>query len=397
MPKPCPWLLPGLAGWSIALAATAQSAPDPHTNNEPAALARAGYRSLGPFAFGTGHDSADIAALLPEEQLLWIETAHFRIGCALPACEVPRDRVWRARLRSELAALDTKLSGVDRSAARLERWPRAHLIAQRLERLYADVQTVLRCDDDDFAEAPGDDREAQQADRGEGPFLGQRRPFTVLLLERAASIADYTAAYHGRATTCPKRFLDLQFGTAFVGVAAQSEGGLLLDDETLAAHLTYHVAWQLYSSYRGNEHPLPPWLVNGLAHRHARQASERRPIYFDPYDADAARRYADWGRSGSSQRRRAEGGSLAELMQKVDVEAFSEQEHLQSWAVVDQLVRRQPEALARLMRLLGQPFAATDRFPTVPELHARQATALRLSFGVDPGDIDKNAWWRTPR
>ena len=74
---------------------------------EEAALDRAGYVSFGPFAFGHEHNSRMVTELLGTEPLLWIETAHFRIGCAL--AELPLkgseswSRDWIKRTKAELA------------------------------------------------------------------------------------------------------------------------------------------------------------------------------------------------------------------------------------------------------------------------------------------------------
>jgi hypothetical protein len=127
-----------------AVSGGAQAPADPYSRGEPAALARVGYTRLGSMPFGTGHNSRDIEALLPGEQLLWIKTAHFRIGCALPPADLGVD-LRRRNLQAELVELAGLLPRVDAKARRLDRWLRVHLVAWRAERLYAAVQGLPGC------------------------------------------------------------------------------------------------------------------------------------------------------------------------------------------------------------------------------------------------------------
>ena len=76
---------------------------DPYTKNDPAAMAKAGYVSFGPFTWGDDHDTLQIEHILGDEvKLRWIETAHFKIGSSLPEYSVPRDeKEERKRQRKE--------------------------------------------------------------------------------------------------------------------------------------------------------------------------------------------------------------------------------------------------------------------------------------------------------
>ena len=57
---------------------------DPYTKNDPKLMAKLGYVSYGPFPFGmrgSNHVTSDeISKHLGYVNLLWVETAHFRIG-----------------------------------------------------------------------------------------------------------------------------------------------------------------------------------------------------------------------------------------------------------------------------------------------------------------------------
>jgi hypothetical protein len=372
-----------------ALPAGSQAPADPYTRNEPAAIARVGYERLGSMPFGTGHSSRDIDALLPREPLLWIETAHFRIGCALPDTEIGADPLRRS-VQKELTELATLLPRIDPKVRSLDRWLRAHLVARRAERLYADVQSVLGCTDADFAAPLRDEAPAF----GEGPYLGQRQKFTVLLLEHPASLADYTAAYHGQATTATKRFFDLPFGTAFFGAAASIDDARFGGDEVIAVQAAYHIAHNLYSSYLGSRHPLPAWLADGLAHVHARAVSGRVPVFGTTEDDVAPVPYAEWGQRWPGWLRAGHFEPLATFCART-AEEDSARFHLQSWALAEWLVAERRTELAAFLRELKRPFDVGARFPSGTELLQRQTGVLRAVFGVDAEGLEK--LWRKSR
>lgn len=377
---------------SVAIAAAtsgAQAPADPYARGEPAALARAGYVRQGAMPFASGHHSRDIEALLPGEQLLWIETAHFRIGCALPPVQVgadPRRRV----VQAELAELARLLPHVDAKTRILDRWLRAHLIARRAERLYASVQSVLGCTDADFAVGGGVGALAL----GDGPYLGQRQKFTMLLLERAASLGDYTAAYHGQATTGPKRFFDLPFGTAFFGATAAADSEMIGEEESTAVLVDYHLAHNLYTSYLGSRHTLPVWLADGLAHKHARAVSPRVPIFSTTAEVMALAPYSEWHQRWPALLREGQFEPLPAFCGRRE-EEDSARFHLQAWALTEWLVIERPKELAAFLRRLKEPFLLGDRFPSGTELAERQAAAMFAVFGTDAEGLEKA--WRKSR
>ncbi len=390
-----------LAAASVVLPAQ-QRAPqmpppvDPYTQAGPAAMAAAGYVSFGPFPFGNNHDSAEIDALLPHEPLLWIETAHFRIGCALAPREVGKDKAWVGKLRAELEQLAQRLPRIDPDAKRLDGWLRAHLVAQRAEQVYADVLRRLGRSTADFEAPTGHDPRAPRAFRGFGPYLGLPQKFTVLLVQRSASLAKYTAAHHGWANRRPTRFHDHKFGCAFFGAAEESDGGLLADDEALRTHLTFHVAHNLYTSYRSYGHNLPAWIVNGLAHGHARQVSTRFPVYALGHGPGSAPKdYLAWSERWPQMLKNGQFEALPTFVERMDVDAYSMDDHLQCWALVDWLMAARRSETMLFFERMKDPFHERLRFPTDGELFLRQREAMREAFGTDAAGLE--AAWRTYR
>jgi hypothetical protein len=377
-----------------ALGLRTAGAVDSYTLGDPAAMEQAGCVSFGPFAFGDNHDNAMVANLLPDEPLLWLETAHFRIGAALAPLAVPeKDKAATTSLRAELQRLAQRLPGVRPDTNKLDPWLRVHLVAQRAEDVHAAICRQLGVTDTDFPPAPGNDPRDARTFRGIGPHFGMPEKFTILLVQKPTSLARYTAAFHGDATEKPTRFHDHKFGCAFFGAAEQGGGGLLQNDLALRAHLTYHTAHNLLTSYRSFSHQLPAWLINGLAWWHCRQASTRHPafdlregLYRDPS------RYLLWDRLRTSQLANGDLQPLDRFLERMDLASFSMDDHLQSWALVDFLLATRADELARFVERMKDPFHARCRFPTQDELFGRQHEALREAFGTDATGLE--AMWK---
>jgi hypothetical protein len=265
---------------------------DPYTRGKEDRLADLGYVSLGPLQLTSNHDSDDVQRLLGDERLRWIETRNFRIGFALSAAEAAGSPAFVQGLRQDLAELRQRLPAVDPRTKVLDAWLRAHLVALRAERLYADALVVLRRSQGDFASA-GRDPRADATFAGLGPHFGMQQKFTILLLGKQTSLAKYSAAFHGGATTAAARRHDASFGNLVFAVAGDSVPGLGENEEALAATMAFHVAHNLYAGYRSFGHLLPAWIPEGLALHHARRVSGTAAVVDVRNDADRAA-YAAW-------------------------------------------------------------------------------------------------------
>ena len=395
-----------VAGLSLALAgvlltampaatqAPAQRAagPDPYGTGDAAVARRAGYESCGPFPFGLQHGSADIDTLLGDEPLVWLETAHFRIGCSLAPLQLRGEREWVDRTRKELATLKTRLPAVKADSRDLDPWLRAHLIALRCEALYADVCQQPGVDAAAFPPAPGHDAKQAATFLGFGPHLGMRDKFGVLLLRKASSLARYTRRYMGgRESTEPRRHYEETAPMTFA-VAEDSSGGRLHDDLMLHTQLAYNLAWQLYNGYRGYLHDLPPWLSLGLAHWHARRISPRFSAYEREIGGERETRdFWKWDERAAGLARSGALESLAGLMARRDEQAFGMEQHIASWAFVDWLLRTRRPAFRTLLHEWKTPFHAGMRVPQENDRRERAAAAWRTAFGADIGVVEA-AW-----
>ncbi|MFY9342883.1 MAG: hypothetical protein WAT39_10360 [Planctomycetota bacterium] len=374
-----------------------KTTPDPYTLGEPAALKKAGYESLGPFPFGANHDSSAITELLGSEPLLWIETAHFKIGCALSPLPLKNDEPWRddwvARLKQELKRLATRLPRVKTDVKELDPWLRAHLVAQRVEELYAAMLANFGLTESSFPMAPDDPAKPAEF-RGLGRHFGMKGKFTVLLLRTSASHARYTRAHHGREIADPIRFQDQQTGSLYWGASEETAEGLFKHDYALNAHLTFNLAHNLYSGYRSFSHDLPPWLSTGLAHWHARQVSPRFPTYDRKDDRDKEMRSAfwEWDKRVPGLLRNGAFKSVPALLDHPSAGTFDLEQHMQSWAVVEYLMTEHKPKFMAFVHRMKEPFHARRRAPTETEVRLRQLDVLQEVLGWSPEQLE--AAWR---
>jgi hypothetical protein len=372
--------------------------PDPYTQGDAAALRKAGYESLGPFPFGTGHDSRAVTELLGTEPLVWIETAHFRIGCSLSTLSLKNEEPWRdewlARLRPELKRLAAKLPRVRTDVKELDPWLRAHLFAQRAEELYAQALANFGLAEFHFPVAP-DDPKQPATFRGGGRHFGMREKFTVLLVRRAASHARYTRAYQPQEIADPVRYHDAAAGSMYWGASEDTAERLFAHDWALQSHFTFNVAHNLYTCYRGYGHDLPAWLITGLAHWHARAVSPRFPTYDRKDDADQELRsgFWEWDKRVPGLLKNGAFEPVATLLDREHAGAFGLEQHMQAWALVDHLMTAHREKFMQFVHTMKDPFHGWLRSPTFIEVRIRQNDALVAVLGRTPEQLETG--WRT--
>jgi len=279
-------LLAALVSTLVALPLAAQPKPkvprwriDPHTGNDPRLLAKVGYVSFGPFAFGergpTDATSEDVDKHLDYENFLWVETSHFKIGSALPAWDVPQEPVVRAKIRAELTELAEKLPKINPKTRVLTPWLRLHLMAQRCEKSYRTFQDMLGVKDDDFPA----NKEAVVAGSGRfmgyGKYLGMQEKYLLLVTEKAATCTDYLKSFIGRDVTFGQRWHFIKTGALLYAVGSEMYGGKYKDDTAMHAHLEHNIVHNFIDGYRSYSYDTPVWITEGLAHWFERRINER--------------------------------------------------------------------------------------------------------------------------
>ncbi len=369
----------------------AQSAPpDPYTRGERPALERAGYASLGPFAWADEHSTDDIGALLGNVPLCWIETAHFKIGSTLPPFEIPRsDKRARRKISAELDRLSASMPRIKKRARVLDRWLRAHLFAQRLEDVYADFCRLTGVEDSDFAGTP----EAGTPPLGRGPYLGMPAKFTVLLLERESSMCRYFARYASSDARHALRHHFRKPGSMFVGVAAEWANGAGDDDTMLHCAVVFHVVHNLVDGFGYYGHVTPAWFGTGLSQWYLRRIDPRGSKFGFAAGSEVEPSAEGWDWQprvrGLVVSDRAK--SVAMMLASDDPAAWRLADLMTAWSRIDYLVALGDGKLGAFLRTWKRPFSGR-RAPTAEQLLARQLDVLTATWSLEPTRLDEQ--WR---
>lgn len=274
---------------------------DPYTKNDPKQIAAAGYVSYGPFLFGnladTPTQTTQIDDALEYVEILWVETAHFRIGSNLPTWTVPQDMETRTKIRAELERLQQKLPSVNPKTRTLDPWLRLHLAAQRLEELYTEVQELFGVTDADFPADPSKViRQPGARYMGFGPYLGMKEKFQVVMFEKLGPYRQYLMDFIGRDTKFPQRWHFKETGALMFAVSTECDGGNLKHDTAIHCALAFNVGQNMLDGFRSYTYDLPVWIREGWSHWLLRRVDEKWN-QFDQQEGGVAdmKKTTNWG------------------------------------------------------------------------------------------------------
>jgi len=359
---------------------------DPYTKSAREKIEPAGYVSFGPFRFGDDHTTAQVETALEGVPLIWVETAHFKLGSGLPEYRLGDDKPERERVRAELEILATRLPDVKVKAKELDPWMRLHLLALRLETLYADFQRQFGLREGEFpalGEDPGDGA------RGRGPWLGMGAKYTVIVFERRADLARYGVAFFGERPEAPLRRHLPESDSWLYATAAEflPEGS---PDAALACDLAAHVAQNLALGLRGPRGDVPFAVLEGLGQWFARRSDVRFPV-FSGSDPARLKGPTDWPSEVRSRVEHQAFPPTAELLAMEAPDAFEWAHHLMLWSRFDFLLTREDGAAGNFLRALKAPLDPAAP-PLDPETRsARARAALESATGGELEAFDR-AW-----
>ena len=273
---------------------------DPYTNNDPKLMAAAGYLNYGPFEFGAlaadKVSSTDIAGTLEYVDIIWMETAHFRIGVELPQWSVPTEAATKKKLRAELTELKKVLPKVNPKTRRLDPWLRAHLTAYRMEKLYAETMALFGVVDASFPQDPDKVMIGpKDAYMGYGPYLGMRDKFLLLVVEKASTYQQYLKKYVGRDSKWPQRWHFTDVSSLLFACPTESDDFPIKHDTALHCALAFNVSQNLLDGFRYYAYDLPVWIKEGFGHWNSRRV-DGRWASFDQNEGSVAdmKRLSKW-------------------------------------------------------------------------------------------------------
>lgn len=361
---------------------------DPYLDATDAALAHAGYVSRGPFRWCEGVVNFEIDKVI-DRRVLWIETAHFKVGSTLESYRLGADKLESKLVTAELARLEKKLEHVSSSRTKLDPWLRLHLTAQRLEDTFAEFVKTFAIDEARFNPRPGS-AEAATPDMGRGPYLGMPLKFTVLACETKAELAKYLDHYVKRTTECSIHE-QLPGGSLFLGVSAEGLRNFGYEfDVALRCLLAYDTTITLVDAFRGS-YSTPYWFKQGLAHVASRKVDERWNVF-----ASGQRRLKDDETWRFEPRLSAlvSSGFAAPWKDMLawkrweDVDANG---HVLSWSRVSYLLAQRDADLNALLMAFTDPLAGATEDERAKSAAERTPAILKKVFGRDVLELD-DAW-----
>lgn len=356
---------------------------DPWTKGDPEALARLGIERVGDMAWTASHASDGVVKALGGIDVIFIETAHFRLASTLESYRPTGDRGEKELLETEIAALKKKHKSF-KLPTKIDPWLRAHLYAQRIERTYAEFQRAFGLSDADFTGLEAKTGRSM----GKGPYLGQKNKFTVLLTETQSAMGRYLRAHFNIE---PEYSYRAKWPDGYI-VAANFEalktGGRDLD---LCLHvaLTGALSQNLLDGLRDSNQAPPNWLRYGIAHWFARKV--------DP-------RFNQWNAGGSGDQEADKGfiweprvfglvkneacPPWAEMMRWHNYEDIQPREHMVAWAAVDWILTARADSARELVLELAEPindYSAARNDKIVEQ----QVRAFASVWKQTPEELDK--------
>lgn len=402
----------------LAGAATAQkkAAVCSVCEHDPEVMAAGGVVNHGPFQFFRT-DSEEVATHLGASTLLWIETEHFRIGSDLTKWKIPvKDK---KAYFAELTEFQKSFPDTDpKKTKTLDRWLRLHLMAWRMENLYAHTLELWGWTDEDFRKLPeeqvfldameGDWLEVLLEDYlkrptrsegfpeylGLGQYIGMPMKQEVLILRYKENMGTMKRDYIGHNNTHPQRWhitwrvdgSDPVSRTMWFGFATEAEA--VKHDQHVHNALLHNVGINLLDSYMLYLVEAPIWLRTGWGH----YLTQRNSIDYNFYDLD----------EGSSEQNEDEKHwkpAVRKLVVKDEAPSFatlgrirsfgdvSLDAHLVSWSKVCWLMETEPEGFKRFLLRLKTDKNHSNNLDT-----QREALKEAFDFGFPQAEEKWKEW-----
>lgn len=364
---------------------------DPYTRGDPELMKAAGLVSHGGFEFGES-DTPSTDQMMGTCDIRWLETEHFELGFALGPYRVPQKE--KKVIQATLERLAERLPAVKVKAKLLDPWLRAHMYAMRLEDMYADFLELIQLEQSVFPDGskPWDMTGTYQ---GEGPYLGQKGKFEVIMFPSEANSLRYLSESFGLQIKRTQRWNVDHRDSLTVTIHLQQ--GSLRDDPALHGHLAFNMIQNMYDGLRHYSYNSPIWLKEGLAHWAERRVTTKYNT-FDGGEGSVPEesRKSDWKGTAKKIASSGKASRMAALIRKNGYGELSLDDHFVVWSMIDFLHTTRPEALASfLCSLKGQTNAeGLGDGSDMPDMHR---AAFKEHLGMSYSEFDKawNEWVTT--
>ncbi|MCP3918197.1 MAG: hypothetical protein GY711_21820 [bacterium] len=317
----------------------------PYCHGDAEKMKAVGVVSHGGFAFGKEPDTKGADAGLTPSRIIWTETERFKLGFGLGRIKVTQKE--KEKIRAECARLREFLPDVPEKPRTMDPWLRSHLYAQRLQDVWDEMIDILGVIEEDFPDGtkPWDTTGKYM---GQGPHLGQKGQYEVLIVPSEGASRAYLKQYYGLLTKLTQRWNLTDLDVLQLVVHIQQGG--LKTDEALHGHVAFNVVHQLLDGYKHYSYETPVWIHEGLAHWVERRINPR----FNTFDSSEGA-VAEMTRKHKWQpptRKLVTQGKAPRMAQLVGMKSYAELElehHYTTWSMVDFLMTEHPDFLGTLL------------------------------------------------
>lgn len=352
---------------------------------DPERMKAAGIVSHGGFKF-CATDTAGVDQHFGGKEIYWIESEHLRIGLCLGPHKVGPDE--SKKVRAELTELSEKLPKVDPKTKNLDPFMRTHLYAHRLEKAYARFMELMRVKPSDFPDGRGVWLLGTPY-FGEGPYLGQKEKFEVLVLPTAADQVGFLLPQFGLSVKRTQRW-NIIARDCLVVVTNLAENELR-NDQQLHGHLVFNLAINFQDGFKHYSYETPCWIREGLAHYMEREIDPKFNT-FDSSEGGQAVKVNKENWDGEVKQLIASGKAprVAELTALKTYAEFELRHHYGCWSMTRFMIETNPEGYACLQsKLHGRK--KPDGSPDAEDMPAAQREAFQECFGMGYAQFDA-AW-----
>lgn len=358
-------------------------AESPYTKGDPELMQKAGILSYGPFPFA-GKSTEDVANAMLTTHYLWIEVAHHRIGSDLSPYTVPTGEA--PRIREDLSELAKVLPGVNPKAKVLDPWLRLHLFAHRAEKFYARFQELLGVTDASFPGTRPHDY------MGEGPFLGEKGKFEVLITERVENHALFVRTFYGAPQKYGKLHNFPELDTLCIAFPTKGDANLTGRDPQIHNSMVHLLTHLYFDAYRHYSYDVLPAFKEGLAHYLRNRNHPEYPYFM--LDEAAAEITIHSDKWKVEARKLAVSGEALPYSKMLSIRAYGDFDakgHLSLFSKIDFLIEGFPDGKERFRKFMNLVKGRLNPDTTAngSDMTSCFRDAVQQAYGLNPLNFDE--------
>jgi len=353
-----------------------------------------GIFSHGGFDFAAPpSNTGSVDEFFAGKDVYWIESAHFELGLALGPQKVGPDEA--KRIRAELTELAEFFPEVDTKARVLEPFMRTHIYALRVEKAWKRFLELMCVRDSDFP----DGKSVWLLGTpywGEGPYVGQKGKFELLVLPTATDQVSFLQAQFGLTMRRTQRWnvTDPQHpdkDRSTLIVTTNLTENELYTDIQLYGHCIFNLAIQLLDGFKHYSYDTPCWIREGLGHLMEREITPK----YNTYDASEGSlgvkvNKENWDVEVKEIITAGKAPRLAELCALKSYAEFDRNDHYACWSMTKFMATTNPEGYGCLNKMIhGRK--RPDGMPDAEDLAGVMRDAFTQCFGMSYPQFDE-AW-----